>query len=162
MDNVKTVYPTTNKVCGGVIIMHYSSFELSDSWKGGFLVLKKVCVWRTGGGAGSPETISLMQKFKDTQSICIIKVSLKSVLVTIWNVLVLLHSQTRWVPIQTATIKTATVTFLKETLIYRNDPKFSDRYAWANSADTDQTAPSLHCLPFCPHRLDSLLYGKAT
>ena len=25
--------------------------------------------------------------------------------------------------------------------IYRNDPKFSDRYAWANSADPDQTGP---------------------
>ena len=25
--------------------------------------------------------------------------------------------------------------------IYRNDPKFSDRKAWANSADRDQTAP---------------------
>ena len=24
---------------------------------------------------------------------------------------------------------------------YPNDPKFSDRYAWANSADPDQTAP---------------------
>ena len=24
---------------------------------------------------------------------------------------------------------------------YRNDPKFSDRYAWADSADPDQTAP---------------------
>ena len=24
---------------------------------------------------------------------------------------------------------------------YRNDPQFSDRYAWANSADPDQTAP---------------------
>ena len=24
---------------------------------------------------------------------------------------------------------------------YRIDPKFSDRYAWANSADPDQTAP---------------------
>ena len=24
---------------------------------------------------------------------------------------------------------------------YRNDPKFPDRYAWANSADPDQTAP---------------------
>ena len=23
---------------------------------------------------------------------------------------------------------------------YRNDPKFSDSYAWANSADPDQTA----------------------
>ena len=55
-------------------------------------------------------------------------------------------------------------------LIYRNDPKFSDRYAWANSVDPDQTAPSLeeqsdqglHCLPFCLHSLDSLLYGRAT
>ena len=28
---------------------------------------------------------------------------------------------------------------------YRNDPKFSDRQAWANSADPDQTAP-LYCL----------------
>ena len=27
------------------------------------------------------------------------------------------------------------------TQIYRNDPKFLDRYAWANSADPDQTAP---------------------
>ena len=26
-------------------------------------------------------------------------------------------------------------------LTYRNDPKFSDRYAWANSADPGQTAP---------------------
>ena len=26
---------------------------------------------------------------------------------------------------------------------YRNGPKFSDRYAWANSEDPDQTAPSL-------------------
>ena len=25
--------------------------------------------------------------------------------------------------------------------IYRNVPKFSDRYAWANNADPDQTAP---------------------
>ena len=24
---------------------------------------------------------------------------------------------------------------------YRNSPKFADRYAWANSADPDQTAP---------------------
>ena len=24
---------------------------------------------------------------------------------------------------------------------YHNVPKFSDRYAWANSADPDQTAP---------------------
>ena len=27
---------------------------------------------------------------------------------------------------------------------YRNDPKFSDRYAWANSADPDQTAPRIY------------------
>ena len=53
---------------------------------------------------------------------------------------------------------------LNESGIYRNDPKFSDRYAWANSADPDQTAPDqgLHCLPFHLHRLDSLLYGRAT
>ena len=25
---------------------------------------------------------------------------------------------------------------------YRNDPKFSDRQVWANSADLDQTAPT--------------------
>ena len=25
--------------------------------------------------------------------------------------------------------------------MYRNDPKFLHRYAWANSADPDQTAP---------------------
>ena len=31
--------------------------------------------------------------------------------------------------------------FKSNILIYRNDPKFSDRYAWANSADPDQTAP---------------------
>ena len=48
-------------------------------------------------------------------------------------------------------------------ITYCNDPKFSDRYAWANSADPDLTAPrSLHCLPFRLHRLDSLLYGRAT
>ena len=41
-------------------------------------------------------------------------------------------------------------------VIYRNDPKFSDRYAWANSVDPDQTAL------FRLHRLDSLVYGKAT
>ena len=54
-------------------------------------------------------------------------------------------------------------------MVYRNDPKFSDGYAWANSADPDQTAPGggesdlgLHCLLFRLHRLDSLLYGRAT
>ena len=52
---------------------------------------------------------------------------------------------------------------------YRNDPKCSDRQAWANSVDPDQTAlleeqsdQGLHCLPFSLHRLDSLLYGRAT
>ena len=29
----------------------------------------------------------------------------------------------------------------KESRIYPNDPKFSNRYVWANSADPDQTAP---------------------
>ena len=59
-----------------------------------------------------------------------------------------------------------TLEMLKQ--LYRNDPKFSDRYAWANSADPDQTAPKelsdqgLHCLPFRLRRLDSLLYGRAT
>ena len=50
--------------------------------------------------------------------------------------------------------------------IHRNDPKFSDRYAWANSADPDQTEEQsdqgLQCLPFRLYRLDSLLYGRAT
>ena len=53
---------------------------------------------------------------------------------------------------------------------YRNDPQFSGRYAWTNSADPDQTAPrgaeqsdlGLHCLPFRLNRLDSLHYGRAT
>ena len=46
---------------------------------------------------------------------------------------------------------------------YRNDPKFSDRQAWANGADPNQTAPKgqsdqgLHCLQFRLHRLDALL-----
>ena len=31
--------------------------------------------------------------------------------------------------------------FIPRNRLYRNDPKFSDRYAWANSADPDQTAP---------------------
>ena len=45
--------------------------------------------------------------------------------------------------------------------IYRNDPKFSDRYAWANSVDPDQTAPrgavlsGSTRLPFQLHLLDS-------
>ena len=46
---------------------------------------------------------------------------------------------------------------------YRNDPKFSDRQVWANSADPDQTAPKeqsdqgLHCLQFPLHLLDAFL-----
>ena len=52
-------------------------------------------------------------------------------------------------------------------VLYRNDPKFSDRYAWANSADPDQlleeqSDQGRHCLPFGLHLLDSLLYGRAT
>ena len=31
--------------------------------------------------------------------------------------------------------------FAPISLGYRNDPKFLDRYAWANSADPDQAAP---------------------
>ena len=53
-----------------------------------------------------------------------------------------------------------------ENSMYPNFPKFSDRQLWANSGDPDQT-PSisdqgLHGLPFRLHRLDSLLYGRAT
>ena len=33
------------------------------------------------------------------------------------------------------------VSLILKTCAYRNGPKFSDRYAWANSADPDQTAP---------------------
>ena len=32
-------------------------------------------------------------------------------------------------------------------LTNRNDPKFSDRYAWANSADPDQTGSTLFVIP---------------
>ena len=54
--------------------------------------------------------------------------------------------------------------WLLEEAAYRNDPKFSDKYAWANSADPDQeqSDQGLHCLLFRLHRLDSLLYGRAT
>ena len=49
-------------------------------------------------------------------------------------------------------------------LFYRNDPKFSDRYAWANSADPDQTAPrgavwsgsTLFAIPSASFRLITL------
>ena len=41
---------------------------------------------------------------------------------------------------------------------YRNVPKFSDRYAWANSTDPEeQSDQGLHCLPFSLHCMDSLL-----
>ena len=49
------------------------------------------------------------------------------------------------------------VTFSRVILFqsYRNDPKFSDRYAWANSADPEeQSDQDLHCLPFRLHHLD--------
>ena len=53
---------------------------------------------------------------------------------------------------------------------YRNDPKFSDRYAWANSADPDQTAPggavwsgsTLFAIPPASFGLITELYGRAT
>ena len=47
---------------------------------------------------------------------------------------------------------------------YHNDPKFLDRYAWANSADGDQTTPKeqsdqgLHTLFAIP----SALFGHIT
>ena len=45
-----------------------------------------------------------------------------------------------------------------------------DRQVWANSVDPDillllqkeQSDQGLLCLPFCLHRFDGLLYGKAT
>ena len=51
---------------------------------------------------------------------------------------------------------------------YRNDPKFSDRYAWANSADPDQTAPlgavwsgsALFAQTYLSKNLGSLRYSK--
>ena len=36
---------------------------------------------------------------------------------------------------------TAEWKMVKWRMKYRNDPKFLDRQAWANSADPDQTAP---------------------
>ena len=46
---------------------------------------------------------------------------------------------------------------------YHNDSKFSDRQVRANSVNPDQTAlnktdQGLHCLPFCLHYLDTLLF----
>ena len=47
----------------------------------------------------------------------------------------------------------------KSVFKYRNDPKFSDRQVWANSADPDQeqSDQGLHCLQFPLHLLDALL-----
>ena len=46
---------------------------------------------------------------------------------------------------------------------YRNDPKFSDSLVWANSADLDQQSDQgLHCLQYCLHLLEALLYGKTS
>ena len=50
-----------------------------------------------------------------------------------------------------------------QSINYRNDPKFSDRQTWANSVVLEeQSDQGLYFLPFCLHRLDSLLYGRAT
>ena len=47
---------------------------------------------------------------------------------------------------------------------YRNNPKFSDRKVWANSADPNQTAPlesdQVHCLLFHLHHFDKIPKGK--
>ena len=51
---------------------------------------------------------------------------------------------------------------------YRNDPKFSDRYVWAVSADPDQTAAreqsdqGRHCLLFHLHHLEVLDNGRTS
>ena len=51
---------------------------------------------------------------------------------------------------------------------YCNDPKFSDRYVWANSVQTqirllleEQSDLGLHCWQFRLHLLGALLFGKA-
>ena len=48
-----------------------------------------------------------------------------------------------------------------------NDPKFSDRLVWANSADPDQIASvgsdqGLHCLLFHLHLFDKIPWGLAS
>ena len=35
-------------------------------------------------------------------------------------------------------------------------------YHYMRAGQTVQSDQGLHCLPFCLHRLDSLLYGRAT
>ena len=45
----------------------------------------------------------------------------------------------------------------QEQTLYRYDPKYSDRQAWAKQSDQGQ-----HCLPLRLHLLCPLLYGKTT
>ena len=45
-------------------------------------------------------------------------------------------------------------------LQYHDDPKFLDRQVSENSVDPDQSDQGLHCLPFFPHLLDTLLCSK--
>ena len=45
---------------------------------------------------------------------------------------------------------------------YRNDPKFSDRQAWANSADPDQTAPRAVWTGSTLFAIPSALFGLIT
>ena len=45
-------------------------------------------------------------------------------------------------------------------LQYHDDPKFLDRQVLENSVDPDQSDQGLHCLPFFPHLLDTLLCSK--
>ena len=47
-------------------------------------------------------------------------------------------------------------------IMYRNDPKFSDKQVWTNSVDPDQTAPRGSTLfAISSASLDALRYGKA-
>ena len=45
---------------------------------------------------------------------------------------------------------------------YRKNSKYWDIYVFANSVDSDQTAPDqdLHCLPFFLHLLEELVHCK--
>ena len=55
---------------------------------------------------------------------------------------------------------TVKLLFSGQNYSYRNDPKFLDRYAWANSADPDQTAPrgaSFGCITLRKSHLVKLL-----
>ena len=44
----------------------------------------------------------------------------------------------------------------KNSMQYRNFPKFSDRQVWANSADPEQSDQGLHCLQFPLHPLECI------